>query len=594
MSIFKEGLEKLLTDETIELVRSTGDVKYGTDTFLVRIGDIDFREKNYIGPTNLVTIVNSPYNRDVNLFNIETVADKLRYLVEMFSGCAKFNSLPVSYVYDLPRKYRINGKIPILGKDRGHGAHFIVNMNHKYDVDIWEIVIILLDQNNCRGSNTIREIRNNIENQITSGQQRFSVRDVVTPKMLEEFNNLKISVEVSVESLDNHYIEILAHNNKSNSWTIHRLAELVLQALLTKDEDAEFNLDEMYRTVCQLKIFRGEKTLMSKISKVVNKISSHEHEPLMMFYGAYLIGEQSKTLEDKRDTRYKVFEKTENAKLRTRMYKLIYENGTTTAELQKLAREFDKVADHSKWSNVVSKLALIKDKLESLNYSGSTKNITDLDPRTLRAALRWMSMIVLDLKKDLKWGSDTSSLTELVITTALDMLSFSGKDPRENPVIDSLLKATTGRAAREKHFYSVLHKTCVNKYKGESPARTSKRKKLTTLQNYLYDNGWDRGSTFSVIDRTRESAYVVTTINLETGKGFQLGHKTAGAQTTDVNTFLQFEKDNNFNSAHDIEEGYWIRYGEAIQEMYDSGIITDEDAYENTMEFCAIMADVLI
>jgi hypothetical protein len=182
----------------------------------------------------------------------------------------------------------------------------------------------------------------------------------------------------------------------------------------------------------------------------------------------------------------------------------------------------------------------------------------------------------------------------MIINNALAMLDIGEDgDPFDNEIIKSLVGARTGRAAREKKFYSILHDNIVKKYEDDKPARDSKEKKLTALRDHLYTNGWTK-RTFDVIDRKRENNYLVTTVDLWTGRGFQLGHKVAGAEFTDKNTFLQFPNDNIFNSAHDITEGYWIEYGSWVADMMEQNPDTDIDAFEDTLKFCEIMEDRLI
>lgn len=590
MSSFKERLDTLLTDENIEYVRSTGNVLDVKS--IVRFGDVDFREKDFIG-TNITreTIFNSIFNRDLNFHNDETLADKIRYALEIISGCAKIGMIPVSYIYDLPL-WKQGGIAHLHMKDRGHTAFILTHLNHKATISVWRRVVDKLDENNCRGSDILINMKETIVSHIDNGiVKEFSISDVVSKQMIQKLNDTELMIETSLEGLENHKVEIININNSNNDWSTHKYGEIELQSLLAKDEEPALDIDELYNTVKHLDVFVSKRLFLSGTDNTTKKHASHEHEMLMFHLGCVLL-QQKKSPKDK-EMRYKAFEKTENVDARREMYRLIYEKGITTAQLKATARMWDTVGDNPRWDVFVNRIKTIIETIEKLGYLGSTNNLSDIIPKAPRAALRFIDMIN-DLKTELKWSSDIGSLTNVVINEALEMLNIPNSgDPMDNPIVKSLKENSTGRKSRETFFYSVLHNRIVEKYKTSKGARESKDRKLLKLRAYLTEHGFNK-RTFDVIDRKRESVYTLTTVNLMNGSGFELGHKVAGAEFTDDNTFLQFPNDNRFNSAHDIDEGYWIEYGSWVSEMQKQNPDVDVDAFEDTLTFCSIMADNLI
>lgn len=590
MATIKEQLDALLTDENIEYVRTTGNVL--DDIITTPFGEVDFREKDFIG-TNITreTVFNSLFNRDLNFHNDETLADKIRYALEIISGCAKIGMIPVSYIHDLPL-WKQGGIAHLHEKDRGHTSFILTHLNHKASISVWKRVITKLESTNCRGSDILITMKETIVSHIESGLvKEFAISDVASKKMVDKLLKRKIALEVSIESLQNHKVEIIYHNNSNNDWSTHKYGEIELQALLAMDEEPVLDIDELYNTVKHLDVFVSKRTFLSGTDNTTKKHASHEHEMLMFHLGCVLL--QQKKSPNNKETRYKAFEKTENIEARQEMYRLIYEKGITTAQLKAAARMWDKVADNPRWDIFVNRLTEIVEKIVDLGYLGSTNNLSDINPSAPRAALRFIDMIT-DLKTELKWSSDIGALTNVVINEALELLVIPpSNDPMDNSTIKALKENSGGRKSRETFFYSVLHQRIVDKYKTSKGARESKERKLLKLRAYLAEHGFNK-RTFDVIDRRRESVYTLTQVNLMTGHGFELGHKIAGADFTDDNTFLQFPNDNRFNSAHDIHEGYWIEYGTWVQDMKQHNPDVDEDAFEDTLTFCQIMADQLI
>lgn len=590
MSSFKERLDTLLTDDNIEYVRSTGNVLDAK--CIVRFGDVDFREKDFIG-TNITreTIFNSIFNRDLNFHNDETLADKIRYALEIISGCAKIGMIPVSYIHDLPL-WKQGGIAHLHMKDRGHTSFILTHLTHKASIGVWRRVVNKLEANNCRGSDILIHMKEAIVSHIDNGLvKEFSISDVASKKMIQKLNDTELMIETSLEGLENHKVEIININNSNNDWSTHKFGEIELQALLARDAEPTLDIDELYNTVKHLDVFVSKRTFLSGTDTTTKKHASHEHEMLMFHLGCVLL--QQKKSPNVKETRYKAFEKTENADARREMYRLIYDKGITTAQLKSMARMWDKIADNPRWDIFVNRLTEIVEKIVELGYLGSTNNLSDINPKAPRAALRFIDMIN-DLKTELKWSSDIGALTNVVINEVLDMLVIPNSgDPMDNPIIKSLKENSTGRKSRETFFYSVLHNRIVEKHKTSKGARESKDRKLLKLRAHLAEHGFNK-RTFDVIDRKRESVYTLTPVNLMTGSGFELGHKVAGAEFTDDNTFLQFPNDNRFNSAHDIDNGYWIEYGSWVSEMQRQNPDVDIDAFEDTLKFCEIMADNLI
>lgn len=588
MSNFLSDLKNFITDKNIEYVKNTGNVL--REIFVVRFGDLEFREKDFIGTNvNLSTIFNSIFNRDLNLHNEEKLADKIRYAIEIIAGPAEIGFLPMSYIVDLALSKQ-GGIFHIHQKDRGHTGFILANVFYLVPLKVWVRVIEMLDEQECRGSERLQSIRDEIQKKIESKVEKFSIADILTKENMEHLNNIKVPISVSIETIKNHRIEIIKSNNSGNRWSTHSYGQILLQEYLCQEDEPVLDIDDVYNTVKKQDVFLAKKPFLAGFKSTIDRHAAHEDEILMFYKGCRLL--QSVRSKEKND-RYKFFEKTEDIKLRQDMFRLIYEQNVTTRELQELAKMWEKVASTPRWDSLKNRISKICRELEKHGYEGSTKNITDLDPHFPRAALRWFDM-VNDLQTELKWGSDIVALTNLIITTALDnLLQYDAStDPLNNNTISALVKHTTGRSTRETYFYTKLHTLMIEKFKNKD-ARESKSQKLLELRDHLYENGFEK-RRFDVIDRTRAGSYVITRVDLLEGRGFELGHKIAGAEFTDENTFLQFPNDNKFNSAHNIGAGYWIEYGSWVLEMKKKYSDVDEEAFENTLTFCEIMADKLI
>lgn len=590
MSQLMKELQKFITPENVEYVQKTGNVL--SEPINVKFGEIDFREKDFIGTNiNLATIFNSLFNRDLNLHNDAILADKVRYALEIISGCAKIGLLPVSYIFDLP-VWKQGGIAHLHLKDRGHTTFILSHLDYKVPVRVWRRVVQKLEENNLRGSDILSNIRDSIVTQLENGLiTELSIVDVTTKEMRDALYNRTVTVDVSIESLENHRIEIINTNNSGNPWSTHMYGQIVLQSLLAMEEEPVLDIDELYNAVKKLDVFLAKRTFLSGFKSTIDRHYGHEDEILMFYLGCRLL-QEARNAKDK-NVRYILFEKTEHIENREEMFRLIYVKNITTAYLKNLAKMWDRVSESPRWDSFAQHINNIIDDIATHGYVGSVKNFIDIIPVAPRAALRWFDMIN-DLQTELKWGSDISSLTNEVITTAIKLLSYpEGTDPMENDMISSLKLESTGRSTREEFFYSILHKTMVNKYKNNKGARESKTKKLLALRAHLTENGFNK-RRFEVIDRKREGNYVLTTIDLMTGQGLELGHMVAGGEFTDNNTFLQFPNDNRFNSAHDITHGYWIEYGSWVSEMREQYPDVDDEAFEDTLTFCSIMADNLI
>lgn len=590
MSHLMTELDKFIIPDNIKYVENTGNVR--SKSIVVLFGDIDFREKDYIGTSvNLATIFNSLFNRDLNLHNDEILADKVRYALEIISGCAKIGLLPVSYIHDLPL-WKQGGIAHLHLKDRGHTTFILSHLDYKVPLRVWRRVVQKLEENNLRGSDTLMKVRDAIVSQLdVKLVNEFSIADVTTKEMRDNLRQQEVTVEVSIESLENHRIEIINTNNSGNRWSTHMYGQIVLQSLLAMEDEPVLDIDDLYNAVKNLDVFLAKRTFLSGFKSTIDRHYGHEDEILMFYIGCRLL-QESRNPKDK-NVRYLLFEKTENVENREEMFRLIYIKYIKTAELKTLAKMWDRVAESPRWDTFAQRIQTIVEDIQVHGYVGSIKNFTDIIPIAPRAALRWFDMIN-DLQTELKWGSDVAGLTTEVISTALSLLQYpEGSDPMENPVINSLKLESTSRATREDFFYSVLHKKMVEKFKNSKGARESKTSKLLSLRAHLTEHGFNK-RRFQVIDRKRDTGYVITEIDLMTGKGLELGHKVAGAEFTDKNTFLQFPNDNRFNSAHDITNGYWIDYGSWVTDMKEKYPDVDEEAFEDTLTFCSIMADKLI
>lgn len=576
---FKVAVNEFLTPERIKRCNDTGNPEH--DLFNVRFGQLEIRDRNWKGITEIHFLQNSPLNRPLNLNNPLVIIDKIRYAIEIIADCASIEQIPVSYIltydmYDIPKRLYM--------KDRGHIIHVLnmlsaILLNKK----VWLAVVDVLGD--CRGSSRLMGIRDNIlsTTETMDDVTKISVKDMLGTEMYNRLLDLKVNLRVSAESLKNHVKEMEKINNSNNGWTAHNYGMLELKSLDSL-VDPSINMDDIYIATTNSPVMQSDEAFLKGRLDWLQKNAGHEDEILYYFAGAWEVYD-----DDDVDfgSRWTAYEKVNDIALRKKFYGKLFDNNLTTKDMKETLEFIHRVGMVSDWRRLVAHI----NRVANQQSSGSTTNLKALTPQQPRSAMKYLDIVKV-LAKKTKWGSNLPELVKLIVDEALMMLYIQKDgDSLENPLVMTLKERDTSANVRHDQFFLPLYTSVLKKIKAGKKnrgARSSKADKLADLSGLLAEA--EMPEVFNVMDRTSETEYRITQINLKTGGGLQLGHINPGAEFTDENTFLQFEKDNNFNQNRKIQKDYWKQYKKWVTTAWkDSTDEDDTEAYENTVQFCNIM-----
>jgi len=590
---FIDQVGAFLSDDNIEEVKRTNGFKHMT--VVVPFGELDFRERKSGALTKKTTIQNSWYNRPFNNKNQHTLADKARYAIQIICGIADMGVIPVSYIYDFPM-LSITPRLYL--KDRGHTTQMLFNLNFlELTAKQWRRVIELLKERpNILVNNIITTIENTLDrNKANPSDTKYPLSEMLSDEDRDRLKNLQVVVKVSIESMENHKNEMAYINNTQNKWTPHTFGMLALveRAL---DENSKLDVDTVYSYVTTCNVFLGEGFLFAGRKDTIAKLVSHEDEILW-----YWIGCRLKYAKDLK-SRYSSFEDSENIAFRKEIYSLIASDRyITTDKMKRYADTIQDVGSNVTWAQLMAPIQNTCTRIEEIRGKSPAGlgNVYDLMISSPRAAIRWLDM-VYDISTSVPDVNDSDVITR-VVNTAIEMLELGPNDDIENnDVLVNLLSRKAGRGCREENFYTPLQTKLMKEFKNDQlSGRTVKKNKLNSLMSLLGNGGFTQ-STFTVVDRVGENEYTYTTVNLNTGDGFQLGHKVSrknGGRADAPNTFLQFPNDNIHNSSDNIEEGYWAVYKKWVVKIEKEQKNLPQDEKEHfalTKQFCDILGDNLI
>lgn len=581
---FETEVTTFLTRERIDLSASTGDPDH--KTINTKFKFLDIKDRGWDGDVMMYTIQNSHLNRPLNLIDANKLIDKIRYAIEIIAAVASISEVPVSYIYTLEKYFK---KLCLYMKDRGHIMHVLSNLAAiKLDKTGWQKVVDELGDG--RGSSRMQRLIVQMENTINkmTDDKLISVKDMIGAEMNARLLELEITVRVSIESLENHVREMDKINNSTNGWTPHNYGMLELRALDDFVNPA-ISIDNIYLQTLKSDIMQSKQTFLGAREDTLRKNAGHEDEPLYYFAGAWVVYDGD--TEADFDLRWKAYEKVSDIPLRKRLYSELYDNNENTKSILETLDFINRVGVCSDWRRLVKHLT----KASNAQSSGSTTNLDALTPAQIRSALKYLDLIKV-LAKKAKWGSNIPALVKIFVDEAIEMLQIpESGDSLDNKIIFNLKEDTTSAVTRHKYYFLPLYRRVLKKLKGEKPQRSgraAKTDKLAILSGVLAEV--DMPTSFPVMDRVREDHYQITYIDLVSGDGFELGHIKAGTSANEQNIFLQFKKDNKFNSASDISLTYWEQYLEwAIRVYKELGDVSTEDAeaYHNTVKFCNAMCE---
>lgn len=577
---YEQNVLDFLTRSRIDAAAATGDPDHRKITTQFRF--LDIKDRDWDGEVLMYTIQNSHLNRRLNIVNPAVLIDKIRYAIEIIAGVADLGIIPVSYIYSLEKYLK---QLCLYMKDRGHIIHVLANLSAiKLNKANWSKVIEELGDG--RGSSRMLRVIDHIEKTVNkmSNDKLISVKDMIGAEMNQRLLDLEVTVRISIESLDNHVREMDKINNSNNKWTPHNYGMLELRSL-DGLVTPRINVDTIYDAVLRSSVLQSQEQFLLAREKWCRENAGHEDEVVYYFLGAWNVWDADDT---DFEARWGAYEKVNDIALRKRLYTTIYDNNEDTDSILELIDFINSVGKCSDWRRLTAHIT----KVANLQEKGTT-NLKALTPAQQRSAMKYLDLIKVLMKKT-KWGSNTPALVKMVVDEAIKMLTIpKGGTPMDNKLLVILKEDGTTANLRHKYFFYPLYKKVLAEIKGNKPQRSgraSKTDKLAILSGVLAEG--DMPTSFTVMDRVREDHHQITTINLITGDGFELGHIKAGTSDNEENIFLQFKKDNKFNSAFDITPEYWSDYLTWATRVYKELEVVsteDEEAYQNTLQFCTLM-----
>jgi len=226
----------------------------------------------------------------------------------------------------------------LLAKDRGHFMtvlKMMVTNNEKFDDTFWKKVKGNLLKETSLGFSTGVSLKSFQENGLMetlsdlkeSGQDEFSLKDLVPSYYYNKIYNKKQNIEIRLETKETHKTEIQKENNGENDWTPHNFAQTELvDELIVRDWGYDQTVVD--KMCSDSPLMRGEFTFLG--SRKTVKFSGSTSEPLML-YASYIDAPFD----------YKTYEKLAGAKKDNSVYVSgISENDITTEQMKGYLKRF--------------------------------------------------------------------------------------------------------------------------------------------------------------------------------------------------------------------------------------------------------------
>jgi serine protease inhibitor ecotin len=573
------------------------------------------------------TIINSYYNREPFLSDIPTMVSKTSYLIRWMYGSAGFGRLPVSLISD-PVDSASEGIIMencLLAKDRGHFMtvlKMMVTNNTKFDDTFWKKVKGNLLKETSLGFSTGVSLKTFQENGLMetlsdlkeSGQDEFSLKDLVPSYYYDKFYTKKQNIEIRLETKETHKTEIQKENNGENDWTPHNFAqtELVDELIVRNWGYDQTVVDK----ICSdSSLMRGEFTFLG--SRKTVKFSGSTSEPLML-HASYIDAPFD----------YKTYEKLAGAKKNRSVYvNGISENDITTEEMKGYLKRLELIAGVTD-ENGFNVWLNMKD-AQDTHYEawtkeiGKTSNIFNaLRPGGMDTALILAKGIEYSIK-ELGYTRGANGTLEVITKKFTDFVidMIENDTPLYEKMIIGKLKGNKLVGGAENSWkgkftkvINVLFKRFIKEEKSKRGKRVSQQKlKEGKLKDARYaasrynlgpqNEIWDHPrNKEKVVDGVVKPVWEKRTIDLVTGDGIALCHEkseNAGGHYTEENTFLGFIGDNKRCQDENQSNNYMAIDGD-FHKTFLSGVTQpdmsnpeDIQVWMNTINFLKMSTELL-
>ena len=509
-------------------------------------------------------IYNSIWNRMPNFNILSVFRDKLRYALEIGSGLASPNQLPVSQITS-----SIWNKLIFLMKDRGHITNLVCNLFSKEfklkdiqkvaneTLKNWKSIPGYAKEKELReGVKILESIVSYVEEEskrqksegVNKSEQKLSLEMICdnVPDFDKGLNDTLFQMEVIKESIIKHMKEIFMLNNGGNPWIPFQkgLLDFIKKIMSTDGSDdylrETLNLDKLSRYIAELSGLNGEAKFVFKnsIDAYKKKISEY-YEPIALRFLAL----REYTSFTNRGAHYNAGNETD---ITNQLWALKDKNisyDSATYELS-LASKF---ALHPIWEEFEKRRKeLIKEQLDTVD----TGNLKDS-----AVGKEDMGMAYIDLCMEARMcipgmGDRTSDsqIEQVGYTVGKTLI-----ETLEEIVEDETLLISD--KSMKNRFDLLIIPTYDKVKKILSSNKKESKEELKEMHLSISSQQCPSQKEFQVIKFTKQSLegkLQIATVNFETGVGIDLGRKKQSDGYTFENTFAQQKHHNR----SDLEGDY--------------------------------------
>ena len=521
-------------------------------------------------------IYNSIWNRMPNFNILSVFRDKLRYALEIGSGLASPNQLPVSQITS-----SIWNKLIFLMKDRGHITNLVCNLFSKEfklkdiqkvaneTLKKWKSIPGYAKEKELKEGVKILESivsyieeeskRQKSEDGVKKQEQKLSLEMICdnVPDFDKGLNDEEFQMEIIKEGIIKHMKEIFMLNNGGNPWIPFQkgLLDFIKKIMSTDGSDdylrKTLNLDKLSRYIADLPGFNGEAKVVFKstVDTYKKKISEY-YEPVALRFLAL----REYTSFTNRGAHYSA---TTDIDITNQLWALKDKNidyDKATHELS-LASKF---ALHPIWEEFEKRRKeLIKEQLDTVD----TGNLKDS-----AVGKEDMGMAIIDLCMEARMcipgmGDRTSdSQIEQVGYTVGKALIETLEEIVEDETLLISNKSTKNR------FELLIIPTYDKVKEILSSNKKESKEELKEMHLSTASQQCSSQKEFQVIKFTKQSLegkLQIATVNFETGEGIDLGRKKQSDGYTLENTFAQQKHHNRSDLEGDYNYTtlkYWSWY----------------------------------
>ena len=420
-----------------------------------------------------------------------------------------------------------------------------------------------------------------------------SLEEVIPADIFDNFMEQPLMIEVAVESLQNHLVEIKKINNVQNKWTDHQITLLDVQKKIQFTDSIDDNrLDEIYSLITSKatdyvkKLFRGNKTLLSSTKRWAKSRVNFEEESLYLWLTVMTL--RKSELEERR--RYHMF----NGSISH--LKKAYEKIVLMSD-DDIQKEINFLLSVSKsetlLENFLTKVNTeIKDQKEAKEDIRLT-NIEDLRATEKIGAGLSTALCVREIMEELNLridnDGDVQEITDEVYRAKMERL--------DNATLFEKLRVAKGTLAwRAELFYIPIRKQVIEDRQNQDSEIVIKRNHWITFDEQTKTS---LTSVFEMFGRKKNNVFQSVTIDKVNRTGFDLGHKITNLMSQE-NTFLSEPLDNKLNGANNIDD--MVEYADKYESDLEAYVTEnggrnslsnkDYDCYRNTLTYIDYMRGI--